>query len=338
MTYPPMKIRPAMTAIAAVIALSSTPLMAQVPEEPVTTTQPPVVEAPPAPVAEDPLAPTAETPTEAEPTTTQAAPPRATRRAATRTTRAQPAARTAPTAPAASPTPEPAAAQPTPVEPVMAEPVPPPVAAPAEQASPAPAGAIDDLLASDEALPIAGAAGLGILALAGTGLVMSRRRRRREEAEAIARQDYAESTPAAEAEPGEITEPQRPAMEPTFVRAFAQSPVPGASSTPVATPTGPSTALPEDFDLSRFGPHVQAAYRGPTKDNPSLSLKYRLRRAAALDQMARKTGAAAAKPAEAPRPAERANGEFLLRRPAMKPAEPGAQPAFSKWPKAEPVK
>jgi resuscitation-promoting factor RpfA len=134
-------------------------------------------------------------------------------------------------------------------------------------------------------------------------------------------------------------------MEPTFVRAFASAPVaaaPAAASAPAATPAGPSTALPKDFDLSRFGPHVQAAYRGPTKDNPSLSLKYRLRRAAALDQMARKTGktgAAAAKPAEAPRPAERANGEFLLRRPTIKPGgEPSTSPAFTKWPKADPVR
>lgn len=45
--------------------------------------------------------------------------------------------------------------------------------------------------------------------------------------------------------------------------------------------------LPSDFDLSRFGPHVQAAYRGPTPDNPSMSLKKRLARARALDQRER---------------------------------------------------
>ena len=49
---------------------------------------------------------------------------------------------------------------------------------------------------------------------------------------------------------------------------------------------GPVTEIPEGFDLSRFGPNVQAAYQGPTEDNPSLSLKTRLKRANALDQMA----------------------------------------------------
>lgn len=46
-------------------------------------------------------------------------------------------------------------------------------------------------------------------------------------------------------------------------------------------------ALPDGFNLSQFGPHVQAAYRGPSPDNPSLSLKKRLSKARALDQRAR---------------------------------------------------
>jgi hypothetical protein len=49
---------------------------------------------------------------------------------------------------------------------------------------------------------------------------------------------------------------------------------------------GPVTELPEGFDVSRFGLHTQAAYNGPTEDNASLSLKHRLSRAAAMDQMA----------------------------------------------------
>src|SRR5688500_17786800 len=90
--------------------------------------------------------------------------------------------------------------------------------------------------------------------------------------------------------------------------------VAAAAAAPSAEVEGPTTDLPEGFDLSRFGPHVQAAYKGPTADNPSLSLKYRLRRAAALDQMARKAGTAPAAarpaPASAPRPAaDQAKGE-----------------------------
>jgi hypothetical protein len=45
--------------------------------------------------------------------------------------------------------------------------------------------------------------------------------------------------------------------------------------------------LPEGFDTSRYGRHVQAAYRGPTSDNPSLSLKKRLKRARFYDQRER---------------------------------------------------
>ena len=50
---------------------------------------------------------------------------------------------------------------------------------------------------------------------------------------------------------------------------------------------GPVTELPEDFDLSRFGYNVQEAYKGPTEDNPSLSLKNRLSRARGMDALER---------------------------------------------------
>jgi hypothetical protein len=85
----------------------------------------------------------------------------------------------------------------------------------------------------------------------------------------------------------------------------------------------PRTQLPPNFDLSRFGPHVRAAYQGPTEDNPSLSMKHRLRRAAAMDQQLRQHGeaprAAAQRPAAQAKPAMKplwdANGDsFMLRR------------------------
>lgn len=41
------------------------------------------------------------------------------------------------------------------------------------------------------------------------------------------------------------------------------------------------------IDVSRYGRHVQAAYAGPTPDNPSLSLKRRLKRARFFDQRER---------------------------------------------------
>ena len=80
---------------------------------------------------------------------------------------------------------------------------------------------------------------------------------------------------------------------PAFARAAA--PVMAAAAPGPILKDVPRTQLPPDFDLSRFGPHVRAAYQGPTADNPSLSIKHRLRRAAAMDQQARLDGEAPGK-------------------------------------------
>jgi len=81
MTYTSMKSRPAMTAIAAVIALSSTPLFAQN-IEPVAEGPAPVVDTPPAPAA-DPIAPlpTTDTVTTTDPLAPEAAAKPAARKA-----------------------------------------------------------------------------------------------------------------------------------------------------------------------------------------------------------------------------------------------------------------
>jgi hypothetical protein len=77
--------------------------------------------------------------------------------------------------------------------------------------------------------------------------------------------------------------------------------------------------LPNGFDLSRFGRHTRAAYRGPTPDNPSLSLRHRLRRASFFDQREREAAAAGATLKEqvlAPQqaqPAEADNGQVTIR-------------------------
>ena len=152
-------------------------------------------------------------------------------------------------------------------------PLPEPVAAPPanEPAATAEAEPVANNLMADETLPIAGAAGLGLLALGGIGLAMQRRRRRREELEhQAANQKYLKEHP-------EVPD------EPTFDRAG----LPPAAVAEADAMDVPRTKLPEGFDLSRFGPHVRAAYLGPTPDNPSLSLKHRLRRAGAMDQRAR---------------------------------------------------
>lgn len=322
MTHHRITIRSGLTAIAAVLALSSTPLLAQettAPPDPVTETS-----SEPAPTA-DPLAPepAASQPEATEPASTEesspaAAPTRRTaarsRTAATNRASSEPA-RTA--APASAPQPAEAAAETLPVLPPTAAPVTDPFA-PAEPV------AVEEPVA-DETLPIAGAAGLGLLALGAIGLAVQGRRRRREErAHQLANQQYLEEHP-------EELAPSHD--EPAFVRASHPA-MAAAAPGPVLT-DAPKTKLPKDFDLSRFGPHVQAAYLGPTEDNPSLSLKHRLRRAAAMDQKARQDGTTRqppARPAARPKPTLEpmwaANGDgFMLRRAGSR-RQP--QPAFQK--------
>lgn len=100
------------------------------------------------------------------------------------------------------------------------------------------------------------------------------------------------------------------------------------------TEGGPAT-LPNGFDISRFGRHTQAAYRGPTPDNPSLSLKKRLKVASFYDQRERMAGESAAQPAMAPAPV--AARSEAIRAPRQTdhvttqikwPARPGFKPSF----------
>jgi hypothetical protein len=295
-------------------------------------------------VADDPLAPApvADTAPAADPLAPEAAAKPAARKATTvksTAVRSRPApARVASAAPAVAVAPAvtmaPVAAAPAepsmPMTPEVA-----PVEAPvAEAPTPVEASAIDSMV------PIAGAGGLGLLALAGAGLVVRRRRRRAEEAEDVAWQEHVQALPDADAEPAMAVEPQPGYMpeqsKPAFVRAFAPAPeaelAVAAESEPSAEIDGPVTELPEGFDLSRFSPQVQAAYKGPTEDNPSLSLKHRLRRAAGMDQLAeREAEAGTTAPAKAPvaKPAMAHQGktDFMLARSDNKP---GVQPTYSK--------
>ncbi len=312
--------RLAMTAIAAVLALTSTPLLAQEVPDPVVDT---TVE--PTPATPDPLAPeptTTQAPAATAPADEPASEPAPVAKTSASKARAAPAARrsASPTrtsvsnARAAPPELPAASAAEIPAEtplPVPVEAIPPvadPIASPPADVAPA-----EQALDVNDALPIAGAAGLGLLALAGAGLAVRRRRRRLEEAEYEERQwalDHVEPEPA-------------PVPQPAFVR-------PAVSSTTSAPSDAPTTALPAGFDILRFGRHVQAAYRGPTPDNPSLSLKNRLRRASFFDQQERRAaehGAEVAKPATQPtnqQPAwasRAADGaDFMFRPVAKKPA------------------
>jgi len=252
-----------MTAIAAVLALSSTPLAAQ----DATSTEVPLVTVPaPEPVvpATDPLAPAPEAEVSAPVETTaevsepaEAAP--VVRKAAARAERRVARTAVAPAAPVATPAaeeaPEPATA------PIVAA-RPTAELAPVEQAEAQPK--------IDEAIPLAGGAGAVILALAGAGMAI--RRRKRSEEEESDQQD--EMVLTDEVTPVPAPEPWNPpVIEPIIAPASAAR-----------------TDVSDDFDTSRFGRHVQAAYRGPTPENPSMSLRKRLKLAGELDRRERISG------------------------------------------------
>ena len=302
MKYARIQYRMGATAIAAVLALSSTQLAAQ--EAPSLATPPvdaPATESTPAPAAEpapDPLAaePAPEASAPAETTAAEAEPAPAAspvaKKAAAKPVRMAERAATRAAAPKAATEPTPAA----PSEPAAEAPAAVPMAAteaPPEIAPVAPEP--QDNAQLEEALPVAGGAGALILALAGAGMAVRRRKRREEDEVILDRQAYAEGTDAAlHPIEGEETAPEwsEPVIQP--------------KPAPLIPAKMETTEVPDDFDTSRFGRHVQAAYQGPTPENPSLSLRKRLKLAGELDRRERKLGGMpkpAAKPVTASIPA-----------------------------------
>jgi resuscitation-promoting factor RpfA len=329
-------IRPAMTAIAAVIALSSTPLLAQTAAISDAQSAPPVVTVPtPAP---EPAAPAAvaqmAAPDVPAPAVVQPAPQPAMKTMSTpvehvEEATATPTARNvdnapvhrnagaaaanigtshttlrkASTAPDAAPVSSKAAPASKTVAPEARETAP-QAAAPAPVAQPSAAATTsvrNSSTTEDETLPIAGAIGLGVIAA-----YAMRRRKHRERDDELLLETPVEAAPVVVAEPTAIT-PR--AAEPAMAAAIAPA---------VATEAGPDR-LPNGFDLSRFGRHTRAAYLGPTPENPSLSLRNRLRRASFFDQREREAAAAGTSlkepvfaPHQAP-PAEADNGQVTIR-------------------------
>ena len=271
---------PGLAAIAAATALLATPVLAQ--DVPVASDPAPIVADTPLPAepvaapteaASDPLAPAAAT-TPTPRTTRTTRPTRATATAA----RAAPAparaaATAAPATPAAPAELSPAAAEAAPpaVDPLMVAPLPEPAVA-------APAAAGNDGLSGNDLLPVAGAAGLAVLGLAGAALAM--RRRRRDDDEVMVEDRYHEPVMSRAAEPA----------------AAAAAPAAAAPvfSAPLAKPAFNWGNAPrhQAEPINR----IEAAKRGPTPDNPSLSLKKRLQRAAFFDQRERQAAAGEAVP------------------------------------------
>jgi len=295
-----------MTAIAAVIALSSTPLLAQTTDSTATQAAPEVA-APPPVVAAPPAAAQTAAPEVAAPAPVEVAPAAApamktvgtpvvhdadtapsVSQSAAAPTRSAPVKRisTAPSARASAPI---AAASVVPAKVVTSkvETAPAPLPAPAAKNVPtaaqaaavtppakAPVAATTQTTRTnsvdDETLPIAGGIGLAVIALGGAAYALRRRRRDREE-------DELPLEPAATV--------AAPAAEPIMA---APTMAPAAMASAGAMPR----TLPNGFDISRFGRHTQAAYLGPTPDNPSYSLTRRLKRASFFDQREREAAAA----------------------------------------------
>lgn len=297
-------------AIAAAMALSSTPLLAQqvpttsTPTDPVAQTPP--VTTPPvtdtAPASPDTSATETTTTTEAAPVKTTTAKTktvaRTTRTAAarpapapsrpapttTRTTVTQPA--TAPATPAAPP-PEPA---PAPNSDSAVAPVVDLSAAPANK----PAQASKPSNATNEMLEIGGGA-LALIALGGIAYSVARRRRREDdwhgewtdEPEMVEEDHVAAAPVMAEPRHDPIVHEEQPAIVGPSAFTWGQRP----EATPAAERDSDDDRLPGES-------WVERAHRGPSANNPSVSLKNRLRRAAFFDKRERDVAAGIAEPVD----------------------------------------
>lgn len=322
MSYISPPSRPGMTAIAAALALSSTPLFAQdaapVDAAPVVMVTPPPVTSAPASssiATSVPVLNVAPPAIVAAPRVAPVAPAPVITRAEQPVTRSSPIQRAArPAAPVATPAaaaPVTRTAAPIDVTPVSA---PTPVAeAPAPAAVPA-APRVAQADTDNDVLPLAGGLAAMVVLMGGALFALNRPRRRDEEEDDVI---VAETVPA----------PIAPAR-------FAP-PLAATARGPAIEPTGPTTAIPAGFDVTRFGRHTQAAYRGPTPDNPFLSLKSRLKRASFFDGRERMAAEMGQQPAartdtwmpEA-RPAPGRQPEYVTTR-INQPPRPGFRPAFS---------
>ena len=153
-----------------------------------------------------------------------------------------------------------------------------------------PASAPKSSTRADETLPIAGGA-LALLALGGAAFAVSRRRRREEAWHGNWSDEPAMETAAvAEAEPRHdpIVHDEQPEIA-----------APSAFAWGANAPTGQQTDGDSGDDRLPGETWVQRAYRGPSANNPSVSLKARLRRAAFFDKRERDVAAGIAEPVDA---------------------------------------
>jgi len=274
----------ALPAIAAALALSSTPVLAQE-VQPVPTDPAPAAQPAPTPPTADATPSTTDTSTAAEPDTATADGATSAHAATAKPVVHRTAAKAMPTV-ARTAARKVTASKVASAAPAVAKPA--PAAAPATTAStstrPAP---IVDLSAKpaatpavapkpahhkrDATLPIAGGA-LAFLAIGGAAAAITRRRHDDEE-------EWVDDEPmsAESVEPPVAEEPVIHEEQPTIV--------------------APAAFAWEGAEQARDGEtYVERAQRGPTPENPSLSLKKRLKRAAALDKRESDVAAGKAEP------------------------------------------
>ena len=186
-------------------------------------------------------------------------------------------------------------------------PAPAPAPAPNEVAvapvAPAPAAPVSTAPADDTALEL-GAGAVGLLALGGIAFALARRRRNDE---IIEQYDHYEPVSAEADQPSEeVVSPvatAEPAPTPGLVTSnlraspaaayFADRPAFNWNEKPTAE------AVAEQSDDRRPGETwIERAHRGPSPDNPSLSLKKRLKRAAFFDKRDREVAEGRAAPVD----------------------------------------
>ena len=184
---------------------------------------------------------------------------------------------------AAAPAPAPATAPPAPqaaVAPVV------PL-----NAKPAPAKTQSSQPIDNDTLEIAGGGALALLAIGGTAAALIGRRRRRREKEWADAQTMAYEPFEASAASEPVVHREEPAA--AAASAFAWG------NQPQAAEPARSSDVTADGDDRRPGESwVERAYRGPSANNPSASLRNRLKRAAFFDKREREAAAGLAKPVD----------------------------------------
>ena len=161
--------------------------------------------------------------------------------------------------------------------------------------APATSAAAKPKVKHNDTLPIAGGA-LAFLAIGGAAVALTRRRHDEEEEEwtndSQVDHDPVEAE-ATEAQHDHIMRTEEPAMVAPAASAFSWSDAERARES-----GGPIEDRSADDDRLPGETWVQQAYRGPTPNNPSVSLRARLKRAAFFDKRERDVAAGKAEPVD----------------------------------------